>query len=303
MAYFTSAATWNYLTAPFVFTYPDVTAHEIEPWRENGSTWRRLAVTFRPGIANHNPDQVFYYDDEFMLRRMDYSPDVTGSPRVAHYTHNPRASTASSSRRCRLVHLHDDDASPTRVRADHARRRGRDRAPRLISGRCRIASSAPSGDAGAMLAALLTALVPVLRSAHAAPALCTADVIETTLTGAGHELNEGVNLVRCGDVTGDGATDVVFTVASGGTAGDTHFGVIQGGADGAGEVVLYKEGYGIGIARHSRRSFDVLQPYYRATDANCCPSSFRPTRYTWTGTRFKTKKLKTVKRAPARFYR
>ena len=155
---------------------------------------------------------------------------------------------------------------------------------------------------GAMLAALVTALI-LAPSAHAAPALCTADVIETTLTGAGHELDEGVNLVRCGDVTGDGATDVVFTVASGGTAGDTHFGVIQGGADGAGEVVLYKEGYGIGIARHSRRSFDVLQPYYRATDANCCPSSFRPTRYTWTGTRFKTKKLKTVKRAPARFYR
>ncbi len=135
-------------------------------------------------------------------------------------------------------------------------------------------------------------------SAHAAPALCTADVIETTLTGAGHELDEGVNLVRCGDVTGDGATDVVFTVASGGTAGDTHFGVIQGGADGAGEVVLYKEGYGIGIARHSRRAFDVLQPYYRATDANCCPSSFRPTRYTWTGTRFKTKQAEDRQTGP-----
>ena len=47
----------------------------------------------------------------------------------------------------------------------------------------------------------------------------------------------------------------------------------------------------------------MLQPYYRATDPNCCPSSFRQTRYTWTGTRFKTKKLKTVKQAPARFYR
>ena len=109
MAYFTSAATWNYLTAPFVFTYPDVTAHEIEPWRENGSSWRRLAVTFGPGIANHNADQVFYYDDEFMLRRMDYSPDVTGNPRVAHYTHSPRTFDGFVFPTLRLVHLHDAD--------------------------------------------------------------------------------------------------------------------------------------------------------------------------------------------------
>ena len=25
-----------------------------------------------------------------MLRRMDYSPDVTGNPPVAHYTHDPK---------------------------------------------------------------------------------------------------------------------------------------------------------------------------------------------------------------------
>jgi hypothetical protein len=74
VAYFTSVATWHYLTAPFVFTYAGVTAKEIEPWDEHGATWRRLAVTFPPGIANHTPDQVFYYDEHFMLRRLDYSP-------------------------------------------------------------------------------------------------------------------------------------------------------------------------------------------------------------------------------------
>jgi hypothetical protein len=108
VAYFTSAATWNYLTAPFVFTYPGVTANEIEPWHENGDTWRRLAVTFPPANANHNPHQVFYYDDEqFMLRRMDYSPDVTGNPRIAHYTHDPKTfdGFVFPTRRC--VHLHD----------------------------------------------------------------------------------------------------------------------------------------------------------------------------------------------------
>lgn len=63
MAYFTSAAFWNHLTEPFVFGRPDVRAKESEPWQENGHTWRRLAVTFPPSIANHNTDQVFYYDD------------------------------------------------------------------------------------------------------------------------------------------------------------------------------------------------------------------------------------------------
>lgn len=90
VAYFTSAAVWNYLTAPFVFTQPGVEAREIAPWVEGDETWRRLAVTFPKSIANHNAEQVFYYDDRLMQRRMDYSPDVTGNPPVAHYTHDHR---------------------------------------------------------------------------------------------------------------------------------------------------------------------------------------------------------------------
>jgi hypothetical protein len=46
-------------------------------------------VHFPPNNANHNSDQVFYYDQNFMLRRMDYAPDVTGS-NIAHYTHDPK---------------------------------------------------------------------------------------------------------------------------------------------------------------------------------------------------------------------
>ena len=88
MAYFTSAAVWNYLTEPFVFAQSGVEAREITPWTEGGQTWRRLAVKFPKTIANHNADQVFYYDDAYMQRRMDYSPDVTGKPPVAHYMHD-----------------------------------------------------------------------------------------------------------------------------------------------------------------------------------------------------------------------
>jgi hypothetical protein len=84
VAYFTSYAVWNYLTAPFLFTYPRVETCEIEPWQEDGQTWRRLQVRFPNTIVTHNPEQIFYYDTDFMLRRLDYQPQVTAAP-IAHY--------------------------------------------------------------------------------------------------------------------------------------------------------------------------------------------------------------------------
>jgi hypothetical protein len=109
VAYFASAATWIYLTTPFVFTYPGVRTHEIDPWTEDGQTWRRLAVTFPEGIATHNPDQVLYYDDAFRQRRMDHQPDVTGGTPVADYTHNPRMFEGFVFYTMRLVHLRGED--------------------------------------------------------------------------------------------------------------------------------------------------------------------------------------------------
>lgn len=91
VAYFMSCGVWNYLTAPFVLTYPGVETEEIDPWQEAGETWRRLAVTFPPSNANHNPDQIFYYDEKYMLRRLDYSPQVSGRAPIAHYTHDHKA--------------------------------------------------------------------------------------------------------------------------------------------------------------------------------------------------------------------
>jgi hypothetical protein len=86
LGYFLGYACWNYFTTPFVFTYPGVVATEIEPWREAGQTWRRLAVHFPPEMPNHNPDQVFYFDDDGLQRRMDYVVEINGSTLVGHYT-------------------------------------------------------------------------------------------------------------------------------------------------------------------------------------------------------------------------
>ena len=156
----------------------------------------------------------------------------------------------------------------------------------------------------------LTALALLPSPAAAKPQVCDADVIQQALIDAGKLTAEDVGfgmvvaLVRCGDVTDDGDADALFTVASGGTAGDTHFGVLRGDADGSpGALALYRDGYKIGIARRNRRSFAVLQPHYAKDDANCCPSSFRLRRYTWTGSRFKAGKAHKRKTPPRRFYR
>jgi hypothetical protein len=90
VAYFISYACWNYLTAPFLFTYPGVETRELEPWQEDGEAWRRLHVTFPRSIATHSTEQVFYYGADFMQRRMDYAVEVNGDVLVAQYQYGAK---------------------------------------------------------------------------------------------------------------------------------------------------------------------------------------------------------------------
>jgi len=53
VGYFIGYAMWNYLTTPFLFTFPGVDAREEESWSESGEVWRRLRVTFPEEIATH----------------------------------------------------------------------------------------------------------------------------------------------------------------------------------------------------------------------------------------------------------
>lgn len=109
-AYFTSCAVWNYLTAPFVFTYDGVEVEEIDPWDEDGRTWRRLAVRFPAHLPNHNPDQTFYFDEAFLLRRLDYRPEVTDAP-IAHYVHDHRTFDGIVFPTRRAIHVRRPDGT------------------------------------------------------------------------------------------------------------------------------------------------------------------------------------------------
>jgi hypothetical protein len=90
LAYFAGYAMWTYLTTPFVFAMDGVATEELDRWRENGESWRRLKVTFPPHLATHSTVQTFYFDSEALLRRHDYDADVLGGTPAAHYVHDYR---------------------------------------------------------------------------------------------------------------------------------------------------------------------------------------------------------------------
>jgi hypothetical protein len=85
LGYFVAYAMWNYLTFPFCcVTVPGVETRELEEHQERGETWRVMEVTFPDSFATHTKIQKFYFDEKFMLQRMDYITDVAGGV-VAQY--------------------------------------------------------------------------------------------------------------------------------------------------------------------------------------------------------------------------
>ncbi|MFI5613565.1 hypothetical protein [Amycolatopsis sp. NPDC051903] len=84
--YFAGYGLWNYLTNPYLLTWPCVRTEELGPGETDGPGWRRLRVTFPEDIATHSAEQVFHYDERGLQRRVDYAPYVLGSRPAAHHT-------------------------------------------------------------------------------------------------------------------------------------------------------------------------------------------------------------------------
>jgi hypothetical protein len=114
LLYFAGYAIWNYLCAPFFFTWPGFTLEEIEPWTQDAETWRRLLVTFPPDVPTHNPQQVFYFDDRGLLRRLDYMPEILGpaAAPAAHYCDSHQDFDGLIVPTRRRVYIRRDDGIP-----------------------------------------------------------------------------------------------------------------------------------------------------------------------------------------------
>jgi hypothetical protein len=119
--YFSGYAMWGYLLAPYSFFWKGVEAREIEPWQQDGETWRRLAVTYPAGSHVHCREQIYYYDAEGRLRRNDYTAEVFGG-------------FARSAHMCDEYKTFDGLTLPTRRRVYGRRRNNKPRPrPTLVS--------------------------------------------------------------------------------------------------------------------------------------------------------------------------
>jgi hypothetical protein len=89
--YFCGYALWQYFNFPYLLARDDVTAQELEPHNEAGQTWRVLQVTFPDPFvfASHSKIQKYYFNQDFVLQRHDYAPDVIASSPAAHYSYDP----------------------------------------------------------------------------------------------------------------------------------------------------------------------------------------------------------------------
>jgi hypothetical protein len=85
LLYFNSYALWNYVCSPFLLSGPGFRLTELAPVEEAGETWRRLHVVFPDNVPTHSRDQVFYFNEQGLLQRLDYVTDVAGGV-AAHYT-------------------------------------------------------------------------------------------------------------------------------------------------------------------------------------------------------------------------
>jgi hypothetical protein len=77
-AYFNGEALWTYLTTPFLLAMDGVRVEETEAWREGSEAWRVLRAYFPGSIETHCLVQDFFFGEDLLLRRHDYSVNIAG---------------------------------------------------------------------------------------------------------------------------------------------------------------------------------------------------------------------------------
>lgn len=89
--YFGGYATWNYLVTPFIFLRPGFSFELLPSVQGPQGEITRLAVTFPPDVPTHSRRQVFHFNEQRLLTRLDYTAEVVGGwARAAHICENYR---------------------------------------------------------------------------------------------------------------------------------------------------------------------------------------------------------------------
>jgi hypothetical protein len=69
-----------------VWLMDGVQAKETEPWREGSEFWRVMRAYFPGSIETHSFVQDFFFGEDLMLRRHDYSVNIAGGFGAAQLT-------------------------------------------------------------------------------------------------------------------------------------------------------------------------------------------------------------------------
>jgi hypothetical protein len=85
-AYFNGEALWTYLTTPFLLAMDGVRVEETEPWNEGAETWRVMRAYFPGSIETHCLVQDFFFGEDLLLRRHDYTVTIAGGFAAAQLT-------------------------------------------------------------------------------------------------------------------------------------------------------------------------------------------------------------------------
>ncbi len=102
---FAAGALWTYVQLPFVLADPAVEVETLGARAEAGETWLRLGVRFPDWMATHCRRQFLYVDDDYRLRRHDYTALAFGRwARAAQYLSDYRNFDGLSSATRRRVY-------------------------------------------------------------------------------------------------------------------------------------------------------------------------------------------------------
>src|ERR1700730_12959364 len=85
-AYFNGEALWASLTTPFLLAVDGARVEETQSWREGSETWRVSRAYFPGSIETHSLVQDFFFGEDLMLRRHDYSVNIAGGFGAAQLT-------------------------------------------------------------------------------------------------------------------------------------------------------------------------------------------------------------------------
>ena len=87
--YFGGYATWNYLVTPFLFLSDIFLFEKLETSSADSEYPLCLKVNFPQDLPTHCKTQIFYFDGDYLLRRLDYTAEVVSRwARAAHICDN-----------------------------------------------------------------------------------------------------------------------------------------------------------------------------------------------------------------------